>query len=88
MGVERGNLINLDKGEPHLLGKRREMTRVEAAEMVLQLMEMLDQEIASALPVTEPRLHLRERGGVDLPSLRLIGPTTTARTGMDAPVVL
>ena len=35
MSVERGNLIDLDERQPHLLGECRQMTRVEAAEMVL-----------------------------------------------------
>jgi hypothetical protein len=51
-------------------------------------MEMLDQQITSALPVTEQRLHLGKRRGVDLPALRLIGPTPAARTWVDAPIVL
>src|SRR6516164_8881918 len=87
VGVERGDLISLYEGEPHLLGKRREMTGVETAEMVLQLMEMLDQEIASALPVTEHRLHLGERRGIDLPALRVIRPAPPPRARMDAAVV-
>ena len=36
MGVERSDLINLDKGEPHLLGQCRQMARVQATETILQ----------------------------------------------------
>jgi len=43
MGVERGDLIDFDEGEPHLLGERRQMARMQAAEMVLQQMQVLDQ---------------------------------------------
>src|SRR5712691_13208326 len=88
MGVERGDLIDFDEGEPHLLGERRQIARMQAAEMVLQQMQVLDQQIAPALAINEQRLHLGERGGIDLSPLRMIGPAPAARTGMDAPVVL
>ena len=63
------------------------MTRVEAAEMVLQQMQVLDQQVSPALAIAEQSLHLSERGGVDLPSLRLIGRAPAAGTGVDATVV-
>ena len=61
MGVERGDLVDLDEGEPHLLGERREMARMQAAEMVLQQMQVLDQQVAAALALAEQRLHLGQR---------------------------
>ena len=87
MGVERGDLVDLDKRQPHLLGERREMTRMEAAEMVLQEMQVLDQQVAPPLALTEQLLHLGERGGIDLPPLRLIRPAPASGAGMDPPVV-
>ena len=87
MGVERGDLVDLDQRQPHLLGERREMARVQAAEMVLQQMQVLDQQVAPALALAEQRLDLGERGGIDLPALRVIRPAPPPRAGMDAPVV-
>ena len=87
MGVERGDLVDLDQGEPHLLGERREMPRMKAAEMVLQQMQMLDQQVAPPLAFAEQRLDLGQRGGIDLPALRMIRPAPPSRAGMDAPVV-
>ena len=46
------------------------MARVQAAEMVLQQMQMLDQQVAPALAVAEQRLHLVERRRIDLPAFR------------------
>ena len=63
MGVERGDLVDLDEREPHLLGQRREMPRMEAAEMVLQQMQVLDQQVAPPLAFAEQRLHLGQRRG-------------------------
>ena len=87
MGVERGDLVDLDQGEPHLLGQRRQMARMQAAEMVLQQVQVLDQQVAPALAVAEQCLHLGECGGIDLPPLRMIGPAPPPRARMDAPVV-
>src|SRR3984893_14066250 len=58
MGVERGDLVDLDECEPHLLGEGRKMARIEATEMVLEQMQVLDQKVAPALAVAEQRLHL------------------------------
>ncbi len=40
MGVERSDLVNLNQRQPQLLRQRREMPRMEAAEMVLQQVQM------------------------------------------------
>ena len=61
MGVERGNFIDLDERQPHLLGERGEMARVQAAEVVLQQVKMLDQQIAPPFAVAEQCLNLGER---------------------------
>src|SRR5260370_4026615 len=87
MGVERGDLVNLGEREAHLLGQGHEMARVQAAEMVLQQMEVLDQEVATALALAEQRRDLGERRRVDLAALRVIGPAPPPRAGMDAPIV-
>ena len=87
MGVERGDLVDLDQRQPHLLGERRQMARVQAAEMVLQQMQVLDQQVAPALAVAEQRLNLGERCRIDLPALRMIGPAPAPRARMNAAVV-
>ena len=63
MGVEGGDLVDLDEGEPHLVRERHEMARVQAAVLVLQQVQMLDQKIGSARPVAEERAHLLEACG-------------------------
>jgi hypothetical protein len=88
MGVERSHFVDFDQRQPHLLGEGGEMARVQAAEMVLQQVEMLDQKVATAVAVTEQRLNLSERGRIDLPALRVIGAATSPRARMDAAVVL
>ena len=87
MGVERGDLVDLDKGQPHLLGERRQMARMEAAEMVLQQMQVLDQQIAAPLAVAEQGLHLVQGRRIDLPALRMVEPAPPPRARMDAAVV-
>ena len=74
MGVERGDLVDLDERQPHLLGQRRQMAGMQAAEMVLQQMQMLDQQVAATLALAEQRLHLGRGCRIDLPALRVVGP--------------
>jgi hypothetical protein len=50
--------------------ERDEMRRRKMAELVLDEMEMLDQEIAPARPVAEQRLNFVKRLGIDLAALR------------------
>ena len=88
MGVERGDLVDLDQRQPHLLGERGEMARVQAAVMVLQQVQVLDQQVAAALAVAEQRLHLGERRGSTCRPFRMVEPASPARAGMDAAVVL
>ncbi len=87
MGVERGDLVDLDQGEAHLLGQRRHVARVEAAEMVLQQVQMLDQEVAPALALAEQRAHFVECRRVDLPALRMVEPAPPPGARMNAAVV-
>ena len=68
MSIERGDLVDLDEGEPHLLGERREMPRMQAPEMVLQQVQVFDQQVAPALAFAEqspaPRRARRDRPAV------------------------
>ena len=70
MGVEGGDLVDLDERKPHLVRERHEMARVQAAVLVLKQMQMLDQEIGPARPVAEEPAHLVEGLRIDLPPLR------------------
>ncbi len=87
MGIERGDLIHLGQRQPHLVGERHQMPGMQAAEMVLQQMQVLDQQVTAALAVAEQRLDLGERARVDLAALRVIRPAPPPRPGMDAAVV-
>ena len=88
MGVERGDLVHLGQRQPYLLGQRHQMPRVQAAVMVLQQMQMLDQQVAPALAIAEQRLHLIERRRIDLPAFRDVAAVPPSRTRMDAPVMI
>ena len=87
MSVERGDLVDLDQRQPHLLGQCRQMAGMQAAEMVLQQMQMLDQQVAAALAEPEQCLHLGERRRIDLPPLRMVETPPPTRTRVNAPVV-
>jgi hypothetical protein len=63
------------------------MARIEAAEMVLQQMQVLDQKVAPPLAVAEQRLKFGERQGIDLPPLRVIRPAPPPGARMNAAVV-
>ncbi len=54
------------------------MASMQAPEVVLQQMQVFDQQVAPALALTEQRLDLAERGGIDLPPLRMIRPAPPA----------
>ncbi len=84
MRIERGDLVDLDERELHLLRQRREVARVEAAELVLDEMQELDQQIAPARLVAQQRLDLGERIGLDLAAAREIAAAAASGTGMDA----
>jgi len=71
----------------HLFGQGHEMACVQAAEMVLQQMEVLDQQVGPALAIAKQRHDFGERRGVDLAALRMVRTTPPPGTGMDAPIV-
>ena len=68
MGVERGNLIDFGQCQLHFLRQCGEMRRQKVPVTVLDQVQMLDQEIASAWPVDQQRLNLFERPRIDLPA--------------------
>jgi hypothetical protein len=61
---------------------------METAEMVLEKMEMLDQQIAAALSIADQRPDVVERVGVDLAAFRVIRPATASRARMDPTIML
>ena len=87
MGVERGDLVDLDQRQPHLLGERRQMARMQAAEMILQQMQMLDQQVAPALAITEQRLDLFQSCRIDLPAFGMVETAPAPRARVNAAVV-
>src|SRR6185369_5439474 len=66
--IEGRDLEDLGLRELHLGGQRREMRRAQVAEAVLQLVQVLDEEIARARRVAEQREHVGERLRVDAPA--------------------
>ena len=76
MVVERSDLVDLGLRQPHLLGQRAQMARLQAAELVLNQVQVLDQEIAAPLSVAEQRTNLGERRVIDDAAFR---PTLAAR---------
>src|SRR4051794_21020000 len=69
MRVEGRDLIDFGLRQLHLGGERGQMRAGEAAVVVLDQMQVLDQQIALARAVAEQRGDLSGRGGVDLPAL-------------------
>ena len=70
MRVEGRDLVDLGLRHLHLGRERSEMRGREMAVMVLDQMQMLDQQIAPARPVGEQRLHVVQRGRIDLAAFR------------------
>lgn len=67
MRVEGRDLVHLGLRQAHLLGQRRQMARGEMAVAVLDEVQEFDQQVAPPLARAQQRLHLRERGRIDLP---------------------
>ena len=86
MGVERGDLVDLDQRQPHLGRQRDQMAGVQAAVAVLQEMQVLDEEVGLSRAIAEERAHLLERVLVRLPPFLKFARPASARAGMDAPV--
>ena len=61
---------------------------MQAAKMVLQQVQVLDQQVASPLALAEQCLNLGERRRIDLPSFRVVGAAPAPRAWMNATVVL
>ncbi|SRR5260221_2648485 len=90
--VERRYLVHLREREAHFPGERREMRGREMPVAVLDAVQVLDQQIGAARRVTEQRLNLIQRLGIDLSALQrtarpLLPRGVTAR-GFTAPAAL
>src|SRR5207248_1876446 len=68
--VEGSDLENLALRHAHFFGQRGEMPRREVAEAVLQLVQVLDQEVAAAGRIAQRFAHVGEQGRVHAASLR------------------
>src|SRR6516225_11815311 len=64
------------------------MARMQAAEMVLQQMEMLDQQVAASFPLAEQSLDIGESDRIDLPALGVVEAAPAPRARMNAAVVM
>ena len=68
--VERRHLVDLGHRQAHLLRQRGDVRGRQVAEAVLQLVQVLDQEVAPARRLAEHRAHLGERRRIDGATLR------------------
>ncbi len=68
--VEAGDLEHLGLRQAHLLRERREVGRRQVAETVLDLVQVLDQQVARTRLRAEQVLHFLEGAGVDAATLR------------------
>ena len=82
MGVKRRGFVDLGERELHLEGERRQVGRRETPVMILNAVQVLDQQVATAGKVAKQRLDFRERDGIDLPSLRVSHGAATPLTSM------
>ena len=83
--VERGDLVDLDGGQRHLLGQRDEMVLADRAESILDQVQVLDQEVAAPGHVPEQPADRLQRIRVDDASLGERRRMTPARAGMEWP---
>ena len=82
VGIEGRDLIDFRHGEAHLCRECREMAGREAAEVVLNLVQMLDQQVGAPGLVAEQVADLLLRRGIDLPALFGIARLAPAATGV------
>jgi len=68
--IERGHFVDLGHRHLHLGGERHQMRRRETAEVILNQVQVLDEEIAATRFVAEERRHLPPRFGVNWPAFR------------------
>ena len=68
--IEARDLVDLGLRQAHLLRQRRQVRGRQVAEAVLDLVQVLDQQVALARLVAEQALHVGERGRVDAAALR------------------
>jgi hypothetical protein len=73
--VERGDLVDFGHRQFHLRGKRYEMMRRDAAETVLNPMQMLYQQIPAARGVAEERSDFLGRFWINATALRRAAET-------------
>ncbi len=77
--IEARDLEHLGLREIHLGGERREVRRAEAPVAVLDLVQVLDQQVAPPRRVAEQRTHLGERRRIDAPAARRFALALAAR---------
>ena len=84
MGVEGRDLVHFGQRQPHLVRQGRQVGGGQAAMLVLDQMQMLDQQIALARALAEQGLHLAQRRRIELPALRMRHGLAAPGAGMKA----
>jgi hypothetical protein len=64
------------------------VARVKTAEMILQKVEMLNQQVGAPFALAQQRLHLIKRLGIDLAAFGVIRPAPASRARMDPTIML
>jgi hypothetical protein len=84
--VEGSDLVDLGLRQRHLLGQGREVPCREMTEAVLDLVEVLDQEVALARGITQQVADFRDRLGARAPALRALALAlpNLRRSGIDS----
>ena len=82
VGVEGRDLVDLGHGEAHLGRQRREVPGREAAVVVLDPVQMLDQQIAAPGRIAQQSTDFFLRRGIDLPALLGIARSATPAAGV------
>ena len=83
VGVERGDLEDLDRGQVHLLGQSHDLGFADGVEPVLDEMEMLDEQVSPAGPIAEQAPDFVVHVGIDHPPLGEGRSVPPSRAGVD-----
>ena len=82
VGIEGRDLVDLGHGEAHFGRERREVPRGKAAVTVLDLVQVLDQQVAAPGLIAQQSTDFFLRRGIDLPALLGITRPATPAAGV------
>ena len=83
MGIERGDLEDLDGRQRHLLGQRDDLVLADPVVLILDQMQVFDQQVATARPVAQQPADLVQDVGIDNPPLGKGRRVAPARPGVE-----